>query len=976
MKRNRVRHRIEWLEQRLALSSTALVSDINKIATHSSNPRSFTSVGSLAFFVAESQSGAELWKTDGTTKGTTLVDDIRPGEAGSFPTSLVESNGLLFFHVDEDVWRSDGTAAGTFLVAADAKLEATSNTGVLLVGDGYLVSDGGLATGVELATESSVVAAADDYFVIQNESGFQRVSANGMVSPFLEGAEGAIAFQSGNALFWSSQSPSNRFVRIDLGDPTDVVEFVLDAEIEFRQESFFSSSEITLFRDNAGLRLLSDDGDHPPVVELVDEPREIQITADGSFWFLDGSRLLKTDSRAERTIELASFGPETWVHGLRASDRLATFIVDDGSPQVWGSDGTNAGTNEISDFASGMDDPRTLLVTKERIFFSGDGESGLELFASDGTPAGTVEIDINPTTVGSAPEELFQIESGEILLSASGEAGRELWLTDGTEPGTKLVLDVAKGPGTAGSSPTEFTRFRDQLYFVANDGRFGSELWRTDGSEAGTTMVADIFSGRRGSFPTELTVVDDTLYFVAEDERGRELWATDGTAGGTQLVADIVVGELGSFPHNLVVDDGRLYFLARSQYIQLDRGSGWLPTLWRVEQGVAELFYSPPVEQRWQPKMKDLTVFDDKIYFLCERCFSSPWPSEFSLIEVTRRGDARALAPRISELPAIAGLRVVGDYLVLPTHRTSLSVLDADGVVQSITSDSQRIIKLFATDRELFYTIRRPSNFFVSTDESLEATSIKDSFLTLTSIFKSEFGFILVDQKSQEITVKLARDLGALASNDLSDLAVFKTWFSSFAPRDFVEFQNEVYFVAGTPQRGTEIWKTNGTPEGTVQVTSFPANPLGSAPTSLAVIGDQLFFAADDGVHGYELWSFSSRGDANLDGVVDAQDIDMLFAAVDGGVWQPSLDLNGDDTLDQRDVDVLVQDVLRTRYGDLNLDQKVDFADFLWLANSFADDDVGWSAGRTSVDQSAGRFASFLQLSTNFGFGLPGFDAE
>jgi ELWxxDGT repeat protein len=314
--------------------------------------------------------------------------------------------------------------------------------------------------------------------------------------------------------------------------------------------------------------------------------------------------------------------------------------------------------------------------------------------------------------------------------------------------------------------------------------------------------------------------------------------------------------------------------------------------------------------------------------------------------------------------------------LVLPTHRTSLSVLDADGVVQSITSDSQRIIKLFATDRELFYTIRRPSNFFVSTDESLEATSIKDSFLTLTSIFKSEFGFILVDQKSQEITVKLARDLGALASNDLSDLAVFKTWFSSFAPRDFVEFQNEVYFVAGTPQRGTEIWKTNGTPEGTVQVTSFPANPLGSAPTSLAVIGDQLFFAADDGVHGYELWSFSSRGDANLDGVVDAQDIDMLFAAVDGGVWQPSLDLNGDDTLDQRDVDVLVQDVLRTRYGDLNLDQKVDFADFLWLANSFADDDVGWSAGRTSVDQSAGRFASFLQLSTNFGFGLPGFDAE
>jgi ELWxxDGT repeat protein len=64
----------------------------------------------------------ELWKSDGTSAGTVLVHDIRPGPASSDLRDLVAAGGIVFFSADDGVsgrelWKSDGTAAGTVLVA-------------------------------------------------------------------------------------------------------------------------------------------------------------------------------------------------------------------------------------------------------------------------------------------------------------------------------------------------------------------------------------------------------------------------------------------------------------------------------------------------------------------------------------------------------------------------------------------------------------------------------------------------------------------------------------------------------------------------------------------------------------------------------------------------------------------------------------------------------------------------------------------
>ncbi len=62
-----------------------------------------------------------------------------------------------------------------------------------------------------------------------------------------------------------------------------------------------------------------------------------------------------------------------------------------------------------------------------------------------------------------------------------------------------------------------------------------------------------------------------------------------------------------------------------------------------------------------------------------------------------------------------------------------------------------------------------------------------------------------------------------------------------------------LYFVGIDQDHGTELWRSDGTPEGTFLVRDI--NPRGgSGPIALTALGDQLFFLADDGVHGIEVW--------------------------------------------------------------------------------------------------------------------------
>ena len=69
------------------------------------------------------------------------------------------------------------------------------------------------------------------------------------------------------------------------------------------------------------------------------------------------------------------------------------------------------------------------------------------------------------------------------------------------------------------------------------------------------------------------------------------------------------------------------------------------------------------------------------------------------------------------------------------------------------------------------------------------------------------------------------------------------------------------------------------------------------------------------------------RGDVNQDGLTNSVDVSALYATFSQSDWQS--DLNADGAVSLADVATLVTEVVRTGYGDFNLDRRVDGVDFL-----------------------------------------------
>lgn len=80
--------------------------------------------GNIFFVANDNTHGLELWKTDGTTNGTSLLKDINIGNGngidGRFYTHIAANGKLYFNAIDssgmKSIWMTDGTTNGTYLL--------------------------------------------------------------------------------------------------------------------------------------------------------------------------------------------------------------------------------------------------------------------------------------------------------------------------------------------------------------------------------------------------------------------------------------------------------------------------------------------------------------------------------------------------------------------------------------------------------------------------------------------------------------------------------------------------------------------------------------------------------------------------------------------------------------------------------------------------------------------------------------------
>ena len=319
------------------------------------------------------------------------------------------------------------------------------------------------------------------------------------------------------------------------------------------------------------------------VAKLLDLPATSvwSIGRSGGIWFLleDWRRIAAFDlTRRTRTVvaefEAAIYVADALPAGLIFEVAVGPTTTGDGRKELWQSDGTAAGTQEIAQWSNRADGctwinlpPRS---ANSSVLFSVQTscEPDAELWISDGSAERTRRL---RTFTGGAPgvaEGGIRYRGELYFLASAGNPGTgppqiSIWKSDGTPQGTVAVAELPTSDVGGDWSPQGTAIGAEGIYFSWTDPGHGYELWRTDGTAAGTGLLADLEPGPASAAPYPLWQVGDQVLFTAwTAATGRELWQVDGGAGAPQPVADLYPGPESSAPAALSAADDAFYFVA------------------------------------------------------------------------------------------------------------------------------------------------------------------------------------------------------------------------------------------------------------------------------------------------------------------------------------------------------------------------------------------------------------------------------
>ncbi|MEZ4740537.1 MAG: hypothetical protein R2818_14535 [Flavobacteriales bacterium] len=156
---------------------------------------------------------------------------------------------------------------------------------------------------------------------------------------------------------------------------------------------------------------------------------------------------------------------------LTVVNGLLFFKGDDGyahGSELWVSDGTTEGTTMVVDMVPGGNEslPQDLVAFNNEVWYSAYTGATANLWHSDGTPEGTQMLPIGENV--NTPAHLCA-QGGKLYFTAfSNGSDEQLWVTDGTTAGTMQI--VYPGPQVNGAlyPANGITSCGDYIFFAAN----------------------------------------------------------------------------------------------------------------------------------------------------------------------------------------------------------------------------------------------------------------------------------------------------------------------------------------------------------------------------------------------------------------------------------------------------------------------------------------------------------------------------
>lgn len=425
-----------------ALSQIELVKDINNSPGQGGSPNGFIEREGILYFRAnDGEHGQELWRTDGSSNGTQLVKDINPGAAAGVASGakMVVFNSKLYFLANDgehgtELWSSSPT--GTSMVE-DLRPGDNSNHIFSLT-----------PVNNKLLFQASPEIGDTEWWRVNSDNSVE------IVKDIRPGGGGAMLQAPSvglDRIFFGADDGGPLESQLWITDGTEAgTKPIEDLRVGFGQGIEYNGNIYLMAEGNPatdGFELFKADQSGASMVRNINpeefggsQPNAVDfhgMVYKGELYFnayepMHSDALWKTNGTEAGTIMVKDIYPgsnkgQGHIGVIKVYKDYLYFLADDGPSGVdlWRTNGTESGTVKVKDFGGGASGNFHELDGK--LYFKGnDGSHGSELWVTDGTAEGTKMVeDFNPgPSLGVGAIIVFE---GKIFFSGNGPSGYELY---------------------------------------------------------------------------------------------------------------------------------------------------------------------------------------------------------------------------------------------------------------------------------------------------------------------------------------------------------------------------------------------------------------------------------------------------------------------------------------------------------------------------------------------------------------------
>ena len=802
-----------------------------------SYPQRWASTSSFLYF--ETRFPSQMWRTDGTAKGTQKLLSLDPPpkeDAYASPTGLEWKNQFFFRQWDPktgwELYRTDGSPKGTSLFldlfpgTKGGRANSSSPREFTLNG-GSLFFFANTSKGTALFKSDGTAKGTAALYTAQGD--LQHLTALGNKLLFLvlspKYGESGLAISDGTPA--GTKIFTKRFI-VDAGNGTG--SFVV-----LGQKALFTGRELFSVK---GTELYVSDGSAQGTTLLKDlwpgnessDPKGFQKVGKAVFFSAKhpkyGEELWKTDGTSQGTVLVKDIEPKT-LQGLPLSSR-----------------------------------PRNLQAFGNKLLFQAETQQhGVEPWISDGSTAGTHLLkDLRAGGSSSFPSHFLPVGTRAFFFTKTSGSLYTLYSTDGTSSGTRPVAPLGLKKEPLGG--IQLVRLGTQVLFPNRDPKNGLEPWISDGTLTGTHILADLLPKQvqvQSSNPFAFESLGDKVYFAAVDPKKEGLYASDTTPGGTRLIAS------PTSIRKLYPSGDRLLWIHQKGFKTLmafAKDQGKTLEVFTSKLGQLEGLY--PLGNRW--------VFFEKIFIKGTGVWvtdgSKAGTKQLSWIPMTPGASWAAPIPFGQQLlffgpvsprrpPSTLSLWITdgtpGGTRVVQTLPSSVPILSVEN------RSSARLGKDILFTLLLTFKGNARLGLLMKTDGTPKGTQVLRTFTSPTFYQLKDMlrlgNRILFQAGTPSTGLELwTSDGTAKGTRMLVDL-----WpgSKSSAPFSLTRIGGKVVFSAMTPSTGRELFVSDGSAKGTKLLKDIrPGNLSGILSTvSFLHLGSRrVGFLAEDGTSGKRLW--------------------------------------------------------------------------------------------------------------------------